>query len=110
VLYLVPGDSMDVELTDLLTSLRSEINRARLDGAGQEVRFRIASIDLELQVAVEKTVEANAGVRFWVVSMGGKGGAKTAETHTVRLSLSAETDTGEPVLTGEDVSGLFPAS
>ncbi|MER6530611.1 trypco2 family protein [Streptomyces sp. NPDC001508] len=99
---------MDIELADLLTSLRSEIDRARLAAAGQDVRFRINSIDLELQVAVEKTAEANAGVRFWVVSLGGKGGGKSAQTHTVKLSLAAETDTGEQVLTGDDVSSLFP--
>ncbi|MBT2442865.1 hypothetical protein J7E93_22710 [Streptomyces sp. ISL-36] len=101
---------MNIELADLLTSLRSEISRARLDAVGQDVRFRIDSIDLELQVAVEKTAEANAGVRFWVVSLGGKGVAKSAETHTVRLSLAAETDTGAPVLTGDDVSDLFSAN
>ncbi|MFB7495080.1 trypco2 family protein [Streptomyces sp. NPDC056161] len=100
---------MDIELSDLLTSLRAEIDRARLAAAGQDVRFRINSIDLELQVAVEKTAEANAGVKFWVVSLGGKGGGKTAHTHTVKLSLAAETDDGEPVLTDDDVSNLFPA-
>ncbi|MEU5374275.1 trypco2 family protein [Streptomyces sp. NPDC005968] len=98
---------MDIELATLLASLRSEINRARLDAAGQEVRFRINSIDLELQVAVEKSAEANTGVRFWVVSLGGKGGVKSAETHVVKLSLTTETDAGEPVLTGDDISDLL---
>ncbi|MFB7370217.1 trypco2 family protein [Streptomyces sp. NPDC056222] len=98
---------MEIQLADLLTSLRSEISRARLDAAGKDVRFRIDSIDLELQVAVEKSAEANAGMRFWVVSLGAKGAAKSAETHTVKISLAAETDTGAPVLTGDDVSDLF---
>ncbi|MEU3509028.1 trypco2 family protein [Streptomyces longwoodensis] len=101
---------MDIELATLLAALRSEISRARLDAAGEEVRFRINAIDLELQVAVEKSAEANAGVRFWVVSLGGKGSVKSAETHTIKISLAAETDTGEPVLTGDDVSGLFSAN
>ncbi|MFE9608052.1 trypco2 family protein [Streptomyces sp. NPDC006012] len=100
---------MDIELSDLLTSLRAEIDRARLAAAGQDVRFRINSIDLELQVAVEKTAEANAGVKFWVVSLGGRGGGRTAQTHTVKLSLAAETHDGGPVLTDDDVSNLFPA-
>jgi hypothetical protein len=100
---------MDIELADLLASLRSEISRARIDAAGRDVRFRINTIDLELQVAVEKSAEADAGVRFWVVSIGGKGSAKSAETHLVKLSLTAETDTGEPVLTGDDVSDLLAA-
>lgn len=98
---------MDIELADLLASLRSEIGRARLNAAGQDVRFRINNIELELQVAVEKSAEADAGVRFMVVSFGGKGTAKSAQTHVVKLSLTAETDTGGQVLTGDDVADLF---
>ncbi|MEV6975616.1 trypco2 family protein [Kitasatospora sp. NPDC093806] len=98
---------MDIELADLLASLRAEINRARIDSRDQDVRFRIDSIDLELQVAVEKSAEADGGVRFWVVSLGAKGAAKAAHTHTVRLALSAETADGGQVLTGDDVSGLI---
>ncbi|MER6166956.1 trypco2 family protein [Streptomyces violaceorubidus] len=100
---------MDIELADLLKSLRSEISRARIDAGGQDVRFRINSIDLEVNVAVEKSAEGSAGVRFWVVSLGGKAGAKSAQTHVVKLSLTAESDTGDPILTGDDVSNLFVA-
>lgn len=100
---------MEIELADLLTSLRSEINRARLDAMGDDVRFRVDSIELELQVAVEKAVEAEAGVRFWVISLGGKGSAKAMDTHVVKLGLTAQTASGEPVLTGDDVSSLLPA-
>lgn len=98
---------MGIELATLLSSLRSEIDRARLDSAGKEVRFRVDSIDLELQVAVEKTAEVDAGVRFWVVSMGGKGSAKSTEHHLIKMTLGAVTSTGEQVLTGDDVSELL---
>ncbi|MET9791438.1 trypco2 family protein [Streptomyces canus] len=100
---------MDIELADLLASLRSEINHARLDAADEDVRFRINSIDLELQVSVERSVEGKAGVRFWVASLGGGNSAKSAETHLIKLSLTAETGTGAPVLTGDDVSDLLSA-
>lgn len=98
---------MGIELATLLASLRSEIDRARLDSAGEDVRFRVDSIDLELQLMVEKSAEADAGVRFWVVSMGGKGSAKSTETHVIKMSLGAVTGTGDPVLTGDDVSELL---
>lgn len=98
---------MDIQLADLLKSLREEINRARLDAAGKDVRFRITSIDLELQVVVEKTNEAQSGVRFWVVSLGGKRGGTSAETQVVKLSLIAETDSGGPILTSDVISDPF---
>ncbi|MEU3605145.1 trypco2 family protein [Streptomyces sp. NPDC035033] len=102
--------SMDIELADLLASLRSEIGRARLEAAGADVRFRIDSIDLELQVSVEKSAEANASMKFWVVSLGGKAAAKNGQTHTLRMTLTAEdAATGQKVLTGDDVTDLLGA-
>ena len=104
---------MNIELADLLASLRSEIDRARLEAAGKDVRFRINSIDLELQVSVEKTKEGKGGVKFWVLTANGGGSAKSAQTHVVKLSLAAETGSGtgapQAVLTGDDVSDLFAA-
>jgi hypothetical protein len=103
---------VDIELADLLASLRSEIDTARAEADGKAVRFRIDSVDLELQVAVEKTKQGKGGVKFWVVSGEGSAGSKNTRTHVIRLSLSAETDDdqGRPtaVLTGDDVSDLFP--
>ncbi|MFC9794315.1 trypco2 family protein [Streptomyces sp. NPDC057695] len=101
---------MDIELADLLASLRSEISRARLESTNADVKFRIDSIDLELQVSVEKSADANAGVTFWVVSLGGKAAAKNAQTHTVRMTLTAEdATTQEKVRTDDDVTDLLDA-
>ncbi|GHG11531.1 trypco2 family protein [Streptomyces zaomyceticus] len=101
---------MDIELADLLASLRSEISRARLESAHEDVKFRIDSIDLELQVSVEKSAGADAGVKFWVVSLGGKASAKNGQTHTVRMTLAAEdATTREKVRTGDDVTDLLGA-
>ncbi|MBS2533501.1 hypothetical protein KGQ20_12030 [Catenulispora sp. NF23] len=97
---------MDIELADLLASLRSEISRARISGAGEDVRFRIDSIELEVQVEVEKTGEGSTGVKFWVLSVGGKRSAKEAQTHLLKLSLTAETEAGDPIRTSDDISSL----
>lgn len=105
--HLAGGGMEDIELADLLASLRSEINRARINGAGEAVRFRIDAIELEIQVEVEKTGEGNAGVKFWVLSAGGKRSAKTAQTHVLKLSLTAETEAGDPIRTSDDISGLI---
>ncbi|MFE6787782.1 trypco2 family protein [Streptomyces sp. NPDC057680] len=101
---------MDIELADLLASLRSEISRARLESTNADVKFRIDSIDLELQVTVERSAEANAGVKFWVVSLGGRAAGRNAQTHTVRLTLAAEdATTQQKVRTGDDVTDLLAA-
>ncbi|MEV6807191.1 trypco2 family protein [Streptomyces sp. NPDC017248] len=102
---------MDIELSDLLASLRSEIETARAEADGKDVRFRIESVDLELHVAVEKTKQGKGGVKFWVVSGDFTGGSKNTRTHVVKLRLSPETydaqGTPATVLTGDDVSDLI---
>ncbi|MFF7370772.1 MULTISPECIES: trypco2 family protein [Streptomyces] len=111
----VPGThlevTVDIELADLLASLRSEIETARVQAEDEDIRFRIESVDLELHVAVEKTKQAKGGVKFWVLSGDVSGGSKNTRTHVIKLRLSAETKdgNGQPttVLTGDDVSDLI---
>ncbi|MCE0447916.1 hypothetical protein LT493_40875 [Streptomyces tricolor] len=71
----------DIELADLFASLRSEIEAARAQAKDEDARFRIESVDLELHVAVEKTKQAEGGVKFWVLS-GVSGGSKSTATPT----------------------------
>ncbi|MFF8730811.1 trypco2 family protein [Streptomyces sp. NPDC015171] len=102
---------MDIELSDLLASLRSEIETARAEADGKDVRFRIDSIDLELQVAVEKTKQGKGGVKFWVLSGDVSAGSKKTRTHVIKMRLDAQADDENgrpgPVLTGDDVSDLL---
>ncbi|GAA3134089.1 trypco2 family protein [Streptomyces echinatus] len=102
---------MDIELSELLASLRAEIETARTEADGKDVRFKIESVDLELHVAVEKTKQVKGGVKFWVLSGDLTGGSKNTRTHVIKLRLSPETydAQGQPttVLTGDDVSDLI---
>jgi hypothetical protein len=65
--------------------LRAELMEALRQGAGQELQFRLKPIELELKLAVTKQAGANAGVKFWVVELGAKGGYDNATTHTLKL-------------------------
>ena len=89
-------------LATVIEDLRRELVIAMRKGEGEAVRFRLRPIEIELQVAVERGVEANAGAKFWVLDFGGKASAGDTVTHTIKLSL-------EPVGTGGGellVSGL----
>jgi Trypsin-co-occurring domain 2 len=79
---------LDVPLATAIEALRRELVAAVQEGADQEVRFALGPIELEFQVEVSREAGVEAGVKFWVVSLGGKGSRTTGKTHTVRLSLS----------------------
>jgi hypothetical protein len=52
------------------------------------LRFALGAIELELQVQAASEGVGEAAIKFWVVSVGGKGGRSSEATHTLRLSLT----------------------
>lgn len=63
-----------IPLSDVLAELRSEIKKAHADGQGQEFRFALEEIDVELQVAVTTEMKGGVKVKFLVVDSEAGGG------------------------------------
>jgi hypothetical protein len=76
-----------VPLSTAIAALRDELTRAWSAGQGQPVRFKPSSIELTLQVAVTMAGKGSAGVRWWLVELGGQISRESVVTQTVRLSL-----------------------
>jgi Trypsin-co-occurring domain 2 len=100
------GSDIDVPLASAIDALREELVAAVQEGKDQDVRFALGPIELEFQVEVSREAGAQAGVKFWVVSLGGKGSRTSGTTHTVRLSLSpvlaADVGTDQPLVVGSE--------
>jgi hypothetical protein len=96
----------DVPLASAIEALRGELVAAVEAGRGQDVRFALGPIELEFQVEVSREAGGEAGVKFWVVALGGKGTRSSGTTHTVRLSLSpvlaAEAGDDRPLVVGSE--------
>ena len=87
-----------LELAETVEALRAELARAAAAGAGAGFQFPVAGVQLEFHVAVTKTGEGRAGVRFWVVELGGSGSYAREEIQTVTVTLGAPVDqSGDPV-------------
>jgi hypothetical protein len=76
-----------VPLANAIADLRAELLKALQEGAGKDLQFRLKPIELELKLAITAGGEANAGIKFWVVEIGGKGTYDNAATHTLKLTL-----------------------
>ena len=76
------------------------------EGKDQDVRFALGPIELELQVAVASTGGGEAGIKFWVLSLGGKGERTSGRTQTLRISLTpvlgSEADSDRPLVVGSE--------
>jgi NTP-dependent ternary system trypsin peptidase co-occuring protein len=90
-----------IELASVIKDLREELERAITAAEGERLRFELGSIELELSVALERTGQAGAKVRFWVVESGAD--ASVGATSTQRITLSLQ-----PTLTGANEANNPP--
>jgi hypothetical protein len=100
------NDEVNVPLASAIQALRGELVAAVHEGQDEEVKFALGPIDLEFQVEVSREAGADAGVRFWVVAIGGKGSRSSATTHTVKVSLTpvlaSEASDDRPLVVGSE--------
>ena len=85
----MPGNDW-VGLADAVRALRSELTAALVEGEGQRLRFELGEVEMEFLLEVSKEGGGEAGVKFWVISVGGKAGVSSGSTHRVKLVLSPQ--------------------
>jgi hypothetical protein len=79
-----------VGLSDALIALREELLSAwqEGEGPGQRLRFRVSEpIDLTFQVAVTKKAGGEAGIKWWLVTLGGEASRASTATQTLSMKL-----------------------
>jgi hypothetical protein len=93
-----------VGLADAVRALRSELTAAMADAEGRRLQFELDAVEMEFLLEVSKEGETEAGIRFWVISVGTKGGVSSGSTHRVKLALSpTDVVTGrKPQIADED--------
>lgn len=84
-----------VGLAAAIRGLRKELQEAHGEGADQDLQFRVGQVDLEFQVQISREASGEAGVKFYVVSLGGKASTLNHDTHTVRLTLMPQVSVGD---------------
>ncbi len=85
-----------LELADVVRALRRELVAATTEGEGSTLRFQLGPVELEFLVDIRREAGADAGVRFGVVSFGGRGTVTSGSTHRVKLVLMPQDASGRP--------------
>jgi len=78
---------MAIELAELIGQLRSELTVAMNAGEGEDLRFELGPVELELTVEVKKEGGGAAKVRFWVVELGTDAKLGSGAAQKIKLSL-----------------------
>jgi hypothetical protein len=97
-----------IELVDAVRQLRSELERAMVEGTDQAIQFETIDLQMEFQVGITRTAEGTAGLKLYVLELGAKGAYASECIQKVQLSLRPTLSDGRPVKIAEatDVSPL----
>lgn len=85
-------------LSDVVEQLRKEIAKAVSQSEGEDIRFKVNEIEVEVTTVIEKSASGNAGVDISVLKFGAGVDGKKADTQTIKLKL-------QPLTESEDGSG-----
>jgi hypothetical protein len=95
-----------IELGEVISELRRELQQAMGAGEGQPLRFELGPVELEARVAIEKGGGGGAKVRFWVIELGGDAKITHSSTQRIKLVLQPRLASGETaVVAGDEAAG-----
>jgi len=94
---LTEASGLNIPLSEMIQTLRQELQVALSVGAGQSVTFGVGNVDLELSVILKKDAAANTGIKFWVLSADAKIGKNTEFVHRFKITLTPRGPDGSPL-------------
>ncbi|HEX2807191.1 MAG TPA: trypco2 family protein [Kineosporiaceae bacterium] len=84
---MADGDNDLPSLADTIAAVRRELAAALAEGQGKDIAFRSGPVELEFEMAVTWTGGGEAGVKLWVLTLGGKAEREAATTQRIKLTL-----------------------
>ena len=82
-----------IELGKVINQLRTEILELTRTAGGEDLRFALESIEVELHVGVTKEDIGGVKAKFWVLEAGGEAKYSTDQTQTIKLTLKPNGET-----------------
>ncbi len=91
-----------IGLAEMIGNLREELQTARDEGVGEQWRFGIEEVELELQVGITKKGKGKGGVKFWVYNAEVEGELASQKLHKICLKLKPEHISGDDTIADTD--------
>jgi hypothetical protein len=76
-----------LELAQMIQSLRMELTKAQMAGTGEEIRFTVEDVELELEIVAKEAIEGGIAAKFYVLTSHYKAGKDDAVTQKIKLKL-----------------------
>lgn len=91
----------DIELASAIANLRKQLQKAIKEGEGQDLRFAVQDIEVELKCLVKSEGGRGLGVKFWVINAEAKRKIANETVQTVKLKLRLVGKDGGEVLVSD---------
>ncbi len=92
-----------LELAAMIKALRSQLIEAQQEGEGEEIRFTIEDVELELQITAEKQASGGISAKFYVLTSKLDGSKKDTVTQKLKLKLKVGKADGKPLEVADNV-------
>jgi hypothetical protein len=88
----------EIGLAETIDALRAELAAAMERAGDSDIQFPVAGVQLEFHCGVRKAGDGKAGVKFWVLELGGGASYAHESIQKVTVTLGAPLDrAGSPV-------------
>jgi hypothetical protein len=91
------ADDDPIPLSEMIETLRGELQKSQERGAGQAIAFQIDKVELQLKVAVSRKIKGEGGIAFWVIKAGASAEGAHDVTHEFKLTLTPVSESGDRV-------------
>lgn len=103
------GKSGLIPLSDMIAAVRWELGQAADKGRGQDLRFLVEEVELELSVTAEHDEKAGVKINVLAFEIGAEDIKKVANVHRVKVKLkpvgdAATRGTTDVLVSGEGVT------
>ena len=92
-----------LELASMIKGLRGQLAEAQADGAGEDIRFTVEDVELELQIIAEKQASGGIAAKFYVLTSKLDGSKKDTVTQKLKLKLKVGKADGKPLEVADNV-------
>lgn len=102
------SDNNSLELAEVIQALRENLIEAQTQGLGQNIKFNVTNVEVELETVVGKDQVAGGGfkTKFFVVDINADANAKYTNASKQKIKLTLQAVNVDPV-TGQQKNTLL---
>jgi Trypsin-co-occurring domain 2 len=97
------------DLAGAIRVVRRQLDESMSEGRDGAVRFELGAVHMEFEVVLTRDASVDGGIRFGVVSFGGKGGLGRTRTHRISVEMQPVIVDGKGMRTPALVAGVAKA-